>query len=150
MPVRKMRVKMQDENGDCYTITYEGPVTREKAVRLLDLAELLGVLRKKRVEWPQQTSSLSKYGKTRLLIKRNLPPNWFSSKDIQNAYEKIFKEPIQLSTVSTYLSRMVNRGFLMKAGGHGNRRYRIVVADTMELPAQIKQNKSLFRMSQGY
>ncbi len=150
MPARKMRVKMHDENGDCYTINFEGNVTREKAVHLLDLAELLGVIRKKRVEWPQQTSSLSKYGKTRLLIERNFPQGWFSSKDIQNAYEKIFKEPIQLSTVSTYLSRMVNRGFLMKAGGHRNRRYRMVIEDTIELPAQIKQNKSLLTMSQGY
>ena len=148
MPVRKMRVKMQDENGDCYTITFEGPVTREKAVHLLDLAELLGVLRKKKVEWPQQTSNLSKYGKTRLLIERNFPQNWFSSKDIQSAYEKIFKEPIQLSTVSTYLSRMTNHGFLMKTGGHRNRRYRMVVEDTIGLPAQVKQNKSLLTMSQ--
>jgi len=116
----------------------------------LDLAELLGVIRKKRVEWSQQTSSLPKHGKTGLLIERNFPQGWFSSKDIQNAYEKIFKEPIQLSTVSTYLSRMANRGFLMKAGGHRNRRYRMIREDTIELPAHVKQNKSLLTMSQGY
>lgn len=148
MPVRKMRVKIYDENGDCCTITFEGLVTREKAIHLLDLAELLGVLREKRVELPQQTSNLSKYSKTHLLIERNFPQNWFLSKDIQNAYEKIFKEPIQLSTVSTYLSRMANRGFLMKTGKHRNQRYKMVVEDTIKLPAQVNQNNSLLTMFQ--
>lgn len=148
MPVRKMRVKIHDENGDCCTITFEGLVTRKKAVHLLNLAELLGVLWEKRVELPQRTSNLSKYSKTRLLIERNFPQNWFLSKHIQNAYEKIFKEPIQLSTVSTYLSRMANRGFLMKTGKHRNQRYKMVVEDTIELPAHVNQNNSLLTMSQ--
>lgn len=142
MPVRKMRVKMYDEDGDCYTITFEGHVTREKAVHLLNLTELLGGLREKRAEWTQQISNLSKYGKIRLLIKRNFPQDWFSSKDIRNAYEKIFEEPIQLSTVSTYLSRMTNRGFLTRIGKHRNQRYKMVVEGTVEPPALVKRNSS--------
>ncbi|MQY62308.1 hypothetical protein GH146_03345 [archaeon] len=41
MPTKKIRVEIFN-NGDRYTITFEGQVTRDKALRLLDLVELLG------------------------------------------------------------------------------------------------------------
>ena len=130
MPVRKMRVKIHDENGDCYTITFEGLVTRKKAVQLLNLAELIRW--QKRPKTPQQISDLSKYDKMRLLIEGNFSKNRFSSKDIQNSYEQLFKESIQLSTVSTYLSRMTSHGFLMKKGKSGQQRYKMVVEEIIE------------------
>ena len=42
MPARKMRVELFDNDGNRYTIAFEGQVTRDKALRLLDLVELLG------------------------------------------------------------------------------------------------------------
>jgi hypothetical protein len=42
MPARKMRVELFDSDGNRYTIAFEGQVTRDKALRLLDLVELLG------------------------------------------------------------------------------------------------------------
>ena len=42
MPARKMRVEVFDGSGNRYTITFQGQVTREKAIRLLELVELLG------------------------------------------------------------------------------------------------------------
>ena len=37
MPARKMRVELFDNEGNRYTIAFEGQITREKAIRLLDL-----------------------------------------------------------------------------------------------------------------
>jgi hypothetical protein len=37
-----MRVEVFDGSGNRYTVTFEGYVTREKAIRLLDIVELLG------------------------------------------------------------------------------------------------------------
>jgi hypothetical protein len=42
VPARKMRVELFDSDGNRYTIAFEGQVTRDKALRLLDLVELLG------------------------------------------------------------------------------------------------------------
>ena len=42
MPARKIRVELFDSDGNRYTIAFEGQVTRDKALRLLDLVELLG------------------------------------------------------------------------------------------------------------
>jgi hypothetical protein len=124
MPARKIRVEVFDRNGDRYTITFEGNVTREKALYLLDLVELLGGVSK--VDTQLTPSALSKIDKIYLVIERNFPIGFFSSKNIQAAYEKEFKEPISLSTVSTYLSRMVERGLLLKNGSYHHRRYKMI------------------------
>ena len=52
--------------------------------------------------------------KNRLIINKHLPTVWFSSREGQSIYEEEFKEFISLSTVSSTLSRTVDRGFLMK------------------------------------
>ena len=124
MSARKIRVEIFDRNGDRYTITFEGNVTREKALYLLDLIELLGGVSK--IDSQTTHSALPKIDKIYSVIERNFPIGLFSSKNIQSAYEKEFKEPISLSTVSTYLSRMVERGLLEKNGSYHNRRYNML------------------------
>ncbi len=129
MPARKMRVELFDSEGNRYTIAFEGQVTRDKALRLLDLVELLGGM-------PNEGASstlgnalsgnkLSRFEKVRLIIQKNFPLVWFSSKDVQSMYEQELKEPVSLSTVSTYLSRMTNRGLLLRAGEGSNLKYKL-------------------------
>ncbi len=125
MPVRKMRVEVYDEHGNRYKITFEGSVTREKALRLLDLVELLGGMPRTNPKWTERPSAHSKYDRVRLIIDEYFPIVWFSSGEVKSVYEKTFREPIGLSTVSTYLSRMANRGFLKKSGSRNHRSYRI-------------------------
>jgi len=125
MPTKKIRVEVFN-NGDRYTITFEGQVTRDKTLRLLDLVELLGGMPTANPEINRSTSEMSKIKKVRLAAEKNFPVGWFSSKDLQSAYEKQFNEPIRLSTASTYLSRLTDRGFFIKSGASNQRRYRII------------------------
>jgi hypothetical protein len=140
MPARKMRVELFDSEGNRYTIAFEGQVTRDKALRLLDLVELLGGMPN---EGPTSGTSntltgnkISRFEKVRLVIQKNFPLVWFSSKDVQSVYEQELKEPVSLSTVSTYLSRMTNRGLLLRAGEGSNLKYKV----TPNIPhATVKQ-----------
>ena len=98
MPARKMRVELFDSDGNRYTIAFEGQVTRDKALRLLDLVELLGGAPG---EGPTVNSNaalpnkiLSRFEKVQLVIQKNFPLIWFSSKDIQSVYEQELKEPV--------------------------------------------------------
>jgi hypothetical protein len=127
MPAKKMRIEIFN-NGDRYTITFEGQVTRDKALRLLDLVELLGGMPIVNPETPRSTSEASKIEKVRLAAEKNFPVGWFSSKQLQAAYEKQFNEPIRLSTTSTYLSRLADRGFFSKQCASNKIRYRIVTS----------------------
>lgn len=116
---------MYDEAGNRYTIAFEGTVTRDKALRLLDLVELLGGMPGSRTEW-RNNPGPSKFDKIRLVIEKHFPIVWFTSREIQTVYEKEFNEPINISTVSTYLGRMADRHILTKGGALNNRRYRII------------------------
>ncbi len=128
MPARKMRVELFDNDGNRYTIAFEGQVTRDKALRLLDLVELLGGAPS---ENPNANSNsaltntlLSRFEKVQVVIQKSFPLIWFSTKDIQSVYEQELKEPIGLSTVSTYLARMTSKGMLLRTGGSNNLKYR--------------------------
>jgi hypothetical protein len=126
MPARKMRVELFDGEGNKYSVAFEGQITREKALRLLDLVELLGGGVNPETNLTVSNDSLSKYEKVRTLVQRTFPIVWFSSKEVQVAYEQEFKEPISLSTVATYFARMANKGLLMKAGASNRLKYKFV------------------------
>jgi hypothetical protein len=127
MPTKKMHIEIFND-GDRYTITFEGQVTRDKALRLLDLVELFGGMPTVNSESSRPISEVPKIEKVRLAAEKNFPVGWFSSKELQIAYEKQFNEPISLSTVSTYLSRLADRGFFTKKGASNQLRYRIMTA----------------------
>jgi len=127
MPARKVRVDVFDTEGNRYSISFEGQVTRDKALRLLDIVELLGGMPGGSNPGPGSTiprNELSKYDKVRIIVQRHFPVVWFSSREIQSVYEQELKEPITLSTVATYLSRMATKGVVLKTGSSNNLRYK--------------------------
>lgn len=126
MPAKKMRIEVFDGEGNKYTISFEGQVTRDKALRILDLVELLGGMASGETNPSVKflNGEKSKYDKMLFLIQKYFPIAWFSSKEIQEVYEDEFKEPISLSTVATYLSRMASKGILVKAGAFNKLKYR--------------------------
>lgn len=123
-----MRVELFDSDGNRYTIAFEGQVTRDKALRLLDLVELLGSAPGENPiaasNTPMPNRSLSRFEKVQVVIQKNFPLIWFSSKEIQSVYEQELKEPVTLSTISTYLSRMATKGQLMRTGGPNSLKYK--------------------------
>jgi hypothetical protein len=141
MPARKMRVELFDSEGNRYTVAFEGQITRDKALRLLDLVELLGGMPgENTTSSTGNTASVtisSRFEKVRSVIQKSFPLVWFSSKDIQSFYETELKEPISLSTVSTYLSRMTSKGWLLRTGGPNNLKYKITSTTPQAI---IKQN----------
>ena len=139
MPARKVRVDVFDTEGNRYSISFEGHVTRDKAVRMLDLVELLGGMptgsSSAENSFPISRNELSKYDKVRMVVQRHFPAVWFTSREVQSVYEQELKEPISLSTVATYLSRMVAKGIVLKTGPLNNLRYKA----TQGMPQEIAQ-----------
>jgi hypothetical protein len=132
MPSRKMRVELFDGEGNRYTVAFEGRITREKAVRLLDMVELLSGMSGEEdssgINLGFSMSGSSKFDKVRAIILRHFPIVWFSSREVQLTYEQEVKEPISLSTVATYLARMAGKGMLLKAGSSRSLKYKALQA----------------------
>jgi hypothetical protein len=129
MPARKMRVELFDSEGNRYTVAFEGQITKDKALRLLDLVELLGGMPGEGAN-PGTGSTIagngpSRFEKVHSIVQKNFPLIWFSSRDAQSVYEQELKEPVSLSTVSTYLTRMANRGLLLRIGENNNLKYKV-------------------------
>lgn len=125
-----MRVELFDGEGNRYTVAFEGQITRDKALRLLDLVELLGgmpnEISNRAAEASPNPIQPSRLEKVQAVIQKSFPLVWFSSRDIQSMYEQEMKEPVGLSTVSTYLSRLATKGFLNRAGEGNNLKYKTV------------------------
>lgn len=124
-----MRVELFDSEGNRYTIAFEGQITRDKAVRLLDFVELLGGVTNNASDGNANSGSFiseqTKFDRVRHIIQKNFPLTWFSSKEVQTAYEEEFKEPLGLSTAATYLARLADRGALLKTGPPNSLRYKL-------------------------
>ena len=142
MPARKIRVELFDSEGNRYTIAFEGQITREKTVRLLDMVELLGGVTNQGVNFSSSDSNLnlnvSKYEKVKMITQRNFPIAWFSSKEIQTTFEQEFKEPIGLSTVATYLSRLASKGVLTRSGNSNRLKYKMA---RVQVEARLEEAK---------
>lgn len=136
-----MRVELFDSEGNRYTVAFEGEITRDKALRVLDLVELLGGMPGENatpaIDKAFSNSGLSRFEKVRSVIQKNFPIVWFSSKDVQNVYEQELKEPIGLSTVSTYLSRMAVKAQLLRTGGPNSLKYKAVTKTPQLQPKQL-------------
>jgi hypothetical protein len=142
MPARRMRVELFDSEGNKYSVNFEGQITRDKAMRLLDLVELLGGGSGTASNPPNSPGTLEQYSKsdrTRGIVQKHFPIVWFSSREVQTVYEQELKQPISLSTVATYLARMVAKGLLQKTGPSNKLKYKLAPS----LPqAAIKQRMS--------
>ncbi len=125
MPARRVKIDVFDDKGNKVTIAIEGEVTRSKVLQVLDLVELLGGVPPLEPQEESVSGETSKLEKVRKVIERSFPVGWFTSRELQSAYEDLMNEPIGLSTVSTYLGRLALRGALVRAGSAVGRRYKL-------------------------
>jgi hypothetical protein len=123
MPSNRVKINVNDEEGNKITISFEGKITRNKVLQVLDFVEILGGVQTTNEE--KDIDSLSKFDKIQNIIERKFPMGWFTSQEVMVAYEDAFDEPVGLSTVSTYLSRLIEKNILTKSGSVTERRYKL-------------------------
>ena len=124
MPGKRVKIEFYDGSGVKHTITLEGDISRSKISQVLDYVELMGGTS------PEPPSQLknnldSKFDRLKRIILSEFTDKIFNSKDVQAAYIESYGERIPLSTVSTYLSRLADRGFLNRGGSSGEWHYAI-------------------------
>ncbi len=110
MRPRRLKMEFYDDEGVRHSIAIDGPVTKEKVSKILDLVELMSGT-------PQASAtalglSPRKFDRLASTIMSQLKGRRFTSAEARKAFETAFKEKILLSTVSTYLTRLADRGVL--------------------------------------
>jgi hypothetical protein len=112
MPSKKVKIEVLDNSGGNFSISYSGEINRDKVLQLLDFVELLGGATNN----TNIKQSLTKFDRVTQLIRTHYPVGPFTSSKVQENYEEEFNEPISLSTVSTYFSRLMNRDVITYVG----------------------------------
>jgi len=108
---KRVKVEFVDDNGTKYSLAVEGKVSREKVLKIIDLMDL--VQGEDSITQPELDSS-TVFGRLFKLIEDSYAAREFSSADIARDYEEQLSGNIGLSTVSTYLSRLADRGVLKR------------------------------------
>src|SRR5512136_798250 len=121
----KKRVKLEffDRAGVKHTIAVEGEVTVDKINHLLEYAEIVSGSNQKN-PIPEGGEG-SKMNKLLDVINTRLTERDFDSRELFQTYTETWGDDFTLGGVSTYLSRLVDRGTLERSGSAAHWFYRL-------------------------
>ena len=118
---KKIKIELEDAEGGRYNLSLEGNLSKDKIQKVLQLVESLNTSRDEigsdQVNPINQSSNLhnndiksdklthSIESKIWRLIENNFAYSSFTSSNIAESYEELYEDQLQLSLISTYLSR---------------------------------------------
>lgn len=126
---KKIKIEMEDEEGGKYNLSLEGSISKTK---LLKLYEFMSMMDGKTRNYDSNnrgegnnyySGSNGKFDESRPIsvgdkiwsvVANKFSSNAFTSSDIQEMFEAEYVEAIQLSIISTYLSRYSEKGKLTR------------------------------------
>lgn len=123
MKPRRFKLEFYDDDGVRHAITIDGQITREKVGKLLDLVEVIAG--KPRSTATALGLSPHKFDRLASAIISSLKDRNFTASEAKKVFESSFSETIPISTVSTYLSRLSDRGVLERTATGRTVSYRI-------------------------
>jgi hypothetical protein len=125
-PMRK-RIKLEffDRSGIKHSLAIEGDFTVEKVARLLEYAEIVAGSNQ-HAATPQGYES--KMSKLMDVINTQPPDRPFDSRQICESYQETWGDDFTLGAVSTYLSRLADRGTLERTGSPAHWLYKLKVS----------------------
>ena len=120
---KKIKIEIEDTEGDKYNLSLEGKFSRDKMLKVLELMDTFqeGTVKTDKIDeviYKQdqnqiyQQNAVNFGAKLWNVISTTFSHQKFSSTDLSHAYHDIYLENIQLSIVSTYLSRFFTKNKL--------------------------------------
>lgn len=127
----KKRIKLEffDRNGLKHTLSIEGDLTVDKVNRLLEYAEIVtGSVSTSSSDAPRQETKMNRLFD---VINTQFADQSFDSRELWRVYCETWGDEFTLGAVSTYLSRLVDRGALSREGSSAHWLYRIRPSPTV-------------------
>jgi hypothetical protein len=134
--MKKLKIEICDSNGDQVTVAMSGSVSKERILQIINLFDNKN---------EQKIPIVNNVTKTTMnkaldLIKSQLNKSWFTSKDLSLIYCEQYHESIKPSTISTYLTRMYNNGYLERNGNRSCWQYRVITTISPKNVEKIIEN----------
>jgi len=125
---KRIRLEFFDRSGAKHSLSIEGDFTIDKVNRLLEYAEIVAGS-------TQRTSPLegreTKMNRLTDVINTQLADRSFDSREIYQSYREAWGDDFTLGAVSTYLSRLADRGLLERTGSAAHWFYRLKTSPTV-------------------
>ena len=128
---KRIKIELEDAEGGKYNLSLEGNLSKDKIQKVLQLVETLNISKDdldNNIQLPmEQNNSLQKYdlgpnlpnnsigSKIWSLIENNFAFSSFTSSNVAESYEESYGEQLQLSLISTYLSRYFEKQKLVRS-----------------------------------
>ena len=120
---KRVRLEFFDRAGLKHSVAIEGDITVEKVNKLLEYAEIVAGAN------PSPTNPVSAHDSkiSRLLdvINTRLAGRSFDSRELWQAFRETWGDELTLGAISTYLSRLADRGTLEREGSAAHWSYRL-------------------------
>ena len=128
---KRIKIELEDAEGGKYNLSLEGNLSKDKIQKVLQLVESLNISKddlNNNIQIPmEQNNSLQKHdlglnqsnnsigSKIWALIENNFAFSSFTSSNVAESYEESYGEQLQLSLISTYLSRYFEKQKLVRS-----------------------------------
>ncbi len=128
---KRIKIELEDAEGGKYNLSLEGNLSKDKIQKVLQLVESLNISKDdldNNIQIPmEQNNSLQKFdlglnqsnnsigSKIWALIENNFAFSSFTSSNVAESYEESYGEQLQLSLISTYLSRYFEKQKLVRS-----------------------------------
>lgn len=133
MKPMEIKVNVDEKSGKITQLTFSGDGVNMEAIQ----KALSAISKNFQASAPEEPLlgrditdlSADKYTikeRLRLFLKFEFRGMWFTSLQVKDKYERQYGEEIKLSTVSTYLTRLYNEGFLERRGNRVEREYHVI------------------------
>ena len=108
---KRIKIELEDEEGTKYTLALEGTVSRDKLMKAMDMLEIMDVPLEHAPKAPDEGTF---FGKVQTLLETTFAAGDFSSSDVARELEDKYGQPVKLSTISTYLARLVDKQYIKR------------------------------------
>jgi hypothetical protein len=108
---KRIKIEVEDEEGTRYTLALEGKISRDKLMKAVDMLEIMDIPMDHSYKAPDQGTF---FGKVMTLLETEFAAGDFSSSDVARGFEEKYNQPIKLSTISTYLVRLVDKQYIRR------------------------------------
>ncbi len=131
---KKIKIELEDDDGGKYNLSLEGNLSKDKIQKVLQLVESLNISKEDSIALeakpgynPTNNNNILKYNnkidqslnsiESRIwaLIEKNFAFSSFTSSNVTDSYEILYGEKLQLSLISTYLSRYFDKNKLTRS-----------------------------------
>lgn len=119
--MKKMKIEFCDGNGEQVTVAVSGQFSKER------LLQIIGLFDNNQYQQPSMPVTKTSMDKIIDLIKNKLNNSWFTSKDISLIYTEQHRDNIKSSTISTYLTRLYNNGYIERKGNRSCWQYKLII-----------------------